>query len=149
MRDLGIFVIYKDGVQYNENDYIAKEGPRRDAIVAEVIQPGFKTSAGYGNGVPIVIEPAVVITKPVYDDIQKTRPQKLVEEPKEVKIIEEILPVAKNQETKSEVEENKHSQALIELKSIIEKASYEGKESDINLLNELIGNIKVINETIR
>ena len=64
MRDLGIFVIYKDGVQYNENDYIAKEGPRRDAIVAEVIQPGFKTSAGYGNGVPIVIEPAVVITSP-------------------------------------------------------------------------------------
>jgi len=63
MRDLGIFVIYKDGSQYNEIDYVSTEGPVKDATVAEVIQPGFKTSAGYG-GVPRVIEPAVVITKP-------------------------------------------------------------------------------------
>ncbi len=65
MRDIGIFVIYKDNVQYNENDHIVREGPRKDAVVDKVVEPGFKTSAEYA-GTPRVIEQAVVITSSRY-----------------------------------------------------------------------------------
>jgi len=64
MSELGIFVIQKTGGQYNEIDHASTEGPIRDAIVTEVIQPGFKTSATYEGKYPKVLEIAIVITKP-------------------------------------------------------------------------------------
>ncbi|MCL5010903.1 MAG: hypothetical protein M1127_01695 [Patescibacteria group bacterium] len=68
MEELDIYVIQKTGMSYAGKEHYSTEGPVTNALVKEVLQPGFKTSASYKGKAsergPLVLEKAIVITKP-------------------------------------------------------------------------------------